>query len=322
MTSFYNNPLRLAVFICLLSIFSLRAHGQEHDTAKPVGTAMRNIHYHFTDTIDISIASLDGKLVPQGNHEFPVFDDSGSFALAIDTAEMSISADAMTHLLNDYTFAKIDAPLKKLSVSISGGTIKVKGVLHSKGDLPFESEGAITVTPDGLLRIHATKIKAAHLPAKGIMDLFGIEISDLVKTNKVQGLKVDKDDLILDPQQLFPPPAIRGRVSTVSLEGNNIRLTFGKPQQGKWAPLGNVRNYMSYRGGTLRFGKLTMADTDLTLIDEDQRDPFDFYLSHYQKQLVAGYSKTTPQSGLLVYMPDYGKVRMARAKATDRKLGK
>jgi hypothetical protein len=29
---------------------------------------------------------------------------------------------------------------------------------------------------------------------------------------------------------------------------------------------------------------------------------------HYKDQLVAGYSKTTVTGGLLVYMPDYGKI--------------
>ena len=64
---------------------------------------------------------------------------------------------------------------------------------------------------------------------------------------------------------------------------------------------------MHYRGGTLRFGKLTMSDTDMQLIDADPRDPFDFSPEHYQRQLVAGYSKNTPEGGLRVHMPDYRK---------------
>ena len=31
-------------------------------------------------------------------------------------------------------------------------------------------------------------------------------------------------------------------------------------------------------------------------------------MRHYKDQLVAGYSKTTVTGGLLVYMPDYGKI--------------
>ena len=48
--------------------------------------------------------------------------------------------------------------------------------------------------------------------------------------------------------------------------------------------------------------------------DADPRDPFDFYAAQYVKQLVAGYSKNTPQGGLRVYMPDYNE-----ASGTDLK---
>jgi hypothetical protein len=65
---------------------------------------------------------------------------------------------------------------------------------------------------------------------------------------------------------------------------------------------------MWYRGGVLRFGKLTMTDTDMKLIDADPTDAFDFFPDHYQDQLVAGYSKNTRAGGLLVYMPDYNKI--------------
>jgi hypothetical protein len=37
-------------------------------------------------------------------------------------------------------------------------------------------------------------------------------------------------------------------------------------------------------------------------------DPFDFYSAKYQAQLIAGYSKNTPQHGLRTYMPDYSRV--------------
>jgi hypothetical protein len=61
---------------------------------------------------------------------------------------------------------------------------------------------------------------------------------------------------------------------------------------------------MFYRGGTLRFGKLSMADADMQIVDLDPGDPFEFDLEHYTTQLVAGYSRTPPDLGLEVYMPD------------------
>jgi hypothetical protein len=50
-----------------------------------------------------------------------------------------------------------------------------------------------------------------------------------------------------------------------------------------------------YEGNRLRFGKVTMNDTDLVLLDMDPKDPFDFYLDRYKDQLVAGYTKNDTQ---------------------------
>jgi len=52
-----------------------------------------------------------------------------------------------------------------------------------------------------------------------------------------------------------------------------------------------------------------MSDTDLVLIDMDPQDPFNFFLEHYKEQLVAGYTKTTPDFGLRVFMRDFNKVQ-------------
>jgi hypothetical protein len=65
---------------------------------------------------------------------------------------------------------------------------------------------------------------------------------------------------------------------------------------------------MFFRGGVLRFGKLTMNDTDLLIVDADQHDNFDFWLDRYNDQLVAGSSRNTRDHGLVVQMPDFAKV--------------
>ena len=65
---------------------------------------------------------------------------------------------------------------------------------------------------------------------------------------------------------------------------------------------------MYFQGATLRFGKLTMMNTDLLILDDDPSDPFDFFLDRYNDQLVAGYNRNTRDHGLIVYMPDKGEI--------------
>jgi len=108
------------------------------------------------------------------------------------------------------------------------------------------------------------------------------------------------------PQQMLPAPRIRGNVTSVRIEGDQVIQVFGSgPAPGRrLLPYAQYRNYMYFRGGNLRFGKLTMTGADLALIDEDPKDPFDFNLDRYNDQLVAGYSKNTPSRGLKTFMPD------------------
>jgi hypothetical protein len=96
-----------------------------------------------------------------------------------------------------------------------------------------------------------------------------------------------------------------GRVTAVRIEGDRIVQVFGTQKADPaWKPPSS--NYMWYRGGVLGFGKLTMHDTDMRLIDANPRNPFDFSPDRYKDHLVAGYSKTAATGGLMVYMPDYG----------------
>ena len=59
-----------------------------------------------------------------------------------------------------------------------------------------------------------------------------------------------------------------------------------------------------------------MDDVDLILIDMDPNDPLDFYLEHYKEQLSAGYTKTTPDSGLRVFIKDFNKLHHAKVSPT------
>ena len=293
----------------MLAIVALRIQSQAAaaDHSHAVEVQMHNVMYHFTGSIAVHIGSLKGRLIPVKG-DLPVFDDKDSFNIQLASAVISITPDSLADVLNSYVLAARDAPLKNISIRIdSRGHLKVKGKLHSKGDVPFETDGTLSATPDGKILLHAEKIKALHLPVKGLMDLLGVNLADLIKTGKVQGIEVQKDDLVLDPERLLPPPHVEGRVTAVQVRAGQIVQIFGDTTKAPDWRLAEA-NYMAYRGNQLRFGKLTMSDTDLVLIDMNPKDPFDFYLDHYKEQLVAGYTKETPTFGLSVYMRDYDKL--------------
>jgi hypothetical protein len=276
----------------------------------------------LTDGIFVRISSLNGRLVPKPG-AIPVFDDKTSFGLDVDSASVTLTTTALTNDLNDYVFASADAPLKKLSASIKDDQLVVKGILASKGGIPFETAGTMSVTPEGMIHVHTTKVSALHLPMKKLMDLVGLDTQKLINTNKVKGVRIEKDDLILDPEDILPPPQLHGHLISLKVENSVLNLVFG-PQTGKpvdapFAESCGARNYMHFKGGSVRFGKLTMTDGDLELMDVNPADPFDFAIDHYNDQLVAGFSKMTPARGLCVHMPDYNTLNQHAAPAAANK---
>jgi hypothetical protein len=268
---------------------------------------MRNVMYHCTDQVAVHVLQLHGWVLPTQRARLPVLDDVQSFTLAIHFAEIAISTETLSTILNQYVFAAPDAPVKALAVTTAGSSIKVHGQLHARGDIPFETEGTAVATPEGHIRIHPHKITVAQVSVKGLMDFLGLTSAQFINTDKVRGVRLEGNDLILDPILLLPPPHIEGRVTAVRIADEHIIQVFGNQPKADAVPQSSG-NYIAYRGGQLRFGKLTMADADMMLIDMDPQDPLDFSLAHYKEQVVAGYTHITPEFGLRVFVRDFNKV--------------
>lgn len=120
----------------------------------------------------------------------------------------------------------------------------------------------------------------------------------------------------MDLNRLLPPPRVQARVTAVRIEGERIVQVFGATSSSTTQREDDLTpadpgapNYMFYRGGTLQFGKLTMADADLQVVDANPEDPLDFFLDRYYDQLVAGYTKNMPDKELVAVVPDFYRLR-------------
>jgi len=294
-----------------------RARSRAKAAAPPgVGVDMRNVDLHMTSDVTLRVRTLRGRFIPTRPGGVANLDASDSYVVAVDAGETAIGEASLNALMNEHVFARVPGhgkpPVKDLQITLEDGVLKQKGKLDKKIDIPFSVKGAVEPTPDGKIRVHAKSIKSLGLPVKGLMKVLGIEMDDLLKVEPGHGLTVDENDFIIDPQTMLPPPHLRGRVTAVRIEGNEIVQVFGDGPAARPAGQGRGRNHIYWRGGSLRFGKLTMRDTDLELIDQDQADPFDFSVARYNDMLVAGYSKNTPRLGLKTYMPDYDDLKAGR----------
>jgi hypothetical protein len=273
-----------------------------------VRAEMKGVDLRLDESTVMEVRWLRGALLPTQRGRPPWFDEPSTFKVEIDAGEVALSPESMSALMNNYVFNYPKAPVSDVKFEIHDGKLRQFATLNKKVKVHTEIEGDLSVTPDGDLRLHPTSIKAGGVPVKGLLNLLDIELSEMIDTAKAHGVRIDQNDFILDPEQVTPPPKIVGRVTAVRLEPDRIVQIFGAgAEKSALKPPFKADHYMFYRGGELSFGKLTMHGTDLQIIDAEPKDPFHFFLPRYNQQLVAGYSRTLPDKGLVVYMPDFEK---------------
>jgi hypothetical protein len=276
---------------------------EEPESRGPVRAELKGVNFRVAPDVVLEVHLLRGELEPTHEGKPPWFDDPTSFDLKIDQAEIAVSPASMAAALNRFAFNGPNAPVKDVEIKIENGHLVQTSTLNKKIPIRATLEGDLSATPEGDIRFHPTKIKTGDLPVKGLLNLFDIELSEVIKSQESKGIKVVDNDLILDPERLLPPPRMKGQVTAVRLEGDRIIQTFGSKGRAL-SPSYKADHYMYYQGGELSFGKTTMHGADLEIIDADPKDPFDFFLAQYAKQLTAGYSRTLASKGLVVYMPD------------------
>jgi hypothetical protein len=151
------------------------------------------------------------------------------------------------------------------------------------------------------------------------MHALGLHLDNMMNLSGARGVTVKGDDLYLDPLAIIPPPVVEGKLKSVRIEGAYLVQEFFHAADdtvfGGFVRVDpSAKNFVYFRGGNLRFGRLTMSDTDLLIGDADEHDPFDLYFTEYNRQLVAGRTSNLPNLGLRTWLVDFGDL----GKATEK----
>jgi hypothetical protein len=273
---------------------------------------MRNVDLHITPQIDLQVHHLRGRFVAAGTRAAPYLDDPRSYTVAVDTGEVAVDLPSLNAIVKR-ALEQGRSNVRRVDISIDDkGRLRQKGVVKKGVNVPFDMTASVSLTPAGLIRIHTESTKGFGIPVSPLLKVLRVQTDNLITIDQGHGIQVEGNDLLLDVSQLLPPPGFQGRLTSVRIERGALIQVFGSGTPRPIAPAADARNHIYWRGGQLAFGKLTMTETDLELVDEDPRDPFDFSVDRWSEQLVAGYSKTTAARGLRAHMPDYNDLRLKR----------
>jgi len=303
-----------AAAVCIAGTSVAPSHSPSDPAA--VHIQMKNVRLHVAPGVTLDVSHLRGLMISRTPGSPPVFDDQRSYVLQLESASLSMSMESLQALMNNHVFAYEGSPLKSIRVTAERNELKMSGKLHKGVDVPFSTKALVRASSDGRLLLQTQSMQALGIPSKGLLDLFGLKLDDLVNLKNRRGIEVNGNDIVIAPGEVLPPPEIRGRLSRVTLDHGRLVQVFddgsGGRQKALALPSPSSRNYIYFGGGDIRFGKLTMHAADLQLIDADPKDVFDFDPARYKAQLVAGYSKNTVSGGLKTYMPDYDDLRRRR----------
>lgn len=240
-------------------------------------------------------------MLPTSSTLVPSLDEANSFQLFIEKGVIHVNLADFGKYLNSTSPATF--PLKNIKVSAAGSQVRLSGILH-KLLLPLPVELLCDVAPasEGRTVLHVTKIDVLKLPVKAMLGGMHITVNDVIGKDPIRGIEVAGNDLFFDTTTLLPPPHISGQLTSTTVASPDLVLIFGNSRDDQ-AHLDQWHNFLRLTGGTVNFGNLTMHPADLTLVDASKDFWFDLDLVHYQTQLLQGFSRITPQSGLEMFMP-------------------
>jgi hypothetical protein len=292
-----------AAALALVAVIATASFGIGAGKA-PVEVEMRNVDLHLTNEISVHIRHLRGRFVAEGERQIPYLDDPRSYSVTIDSGEVAVDLLSLNAMMTRTLQGHSNVSGLRISID-DEGRLRQKGTVKKGIPVPFDVTARASVTPDGRIRVHSESVKGFGVPVNPLLKAFGLALDNLLKVDPGRGVSVDHNDLLLDPTKLLPPPVMHGTITAVRIERDMMVQIFGSGTPRPLSPAATSKNYIYWRGGQLTFGKLTMADTDLELVDEDPKDAFDFSVDKWSAQLTAGYSKVTPERGLKAHMADF-----------------
>ena len=289
---------------------SVASATNKEDPESYTNVLIHNVIIHNPQQTRMKVKWMRARMYPTKAGEAPSFDDMRSFRLDISDGLMGMNVTDLTQLLQNGALK--GSPLHNVSIQASGDQLRITATLRKIIPLPVQLIANVSASPNHRdIRLHTVKVSVLHIPFKAILGAFRLRTSDFFNS-KLNGIKVSGDDIDVDINHLVGEPLVGGNLTEVRLwKTGELMEYYGKPQEDA-IQVKQWRNFMRMRGGTLSFGKLTMHNTDLLLVDVSQSDWLNFDVMHYQEQLVNGETHITPTAGLQIFIPDIDKIPVSK----------
>jgi hypothetical protein len=214
----------------------------------------------------------------------------------------------ISRLMNRYAFpADGLAPLTDIRVRLPDGHIVMDATfnLNRFMNLPLRMVATVNPTPDGMIALVPTEIRAGFLPVDRIIGMLGMELSR-VMPGEARGMTFKGNMIVIDPLGMFPAPKATGRLTSVQIAGEHMVMSYDDGTPALIPPLlePEANSYLAMVGHDLLVGKITMKDICLQLVPLDAAAGWvELSLPNYRMQLAGGESSLMYADELLYRLP-------------------
>ncbi|MEB3297915.1 MAG: hypothetical protein VKO21_00325 [Candidatus Sericytochromatia bacterium] len=277
---------------------------------EPKGLATRfyaqNVAYRIDEAVVVDMASMDADLVPYDLNKPLMPSNIRDYLVKVHLAEFSMTDEALAALMNRHVFNFPGSPISDIRISCINGRLRQTAKLRKFGlTITTELEGNLTPNGKGQLVLRPDRIKSNGIPVKGVLDLFGVEVAEMLKAREDKGVRIDGNDIILFPDRMIPPPAMRGHCIGATIQQGRVTMRFDDGVRRERPALPEpARNWILMWGGNVLTNNNLVFDARIQLIDDTPENPMFYYQPLYLQQLETGLTVSTPRGEMITYLPD------------------
>ncbi len=289
----------------------MKAAGARDSGVRNVALEARNVDFYLADGVGYHIKRLKAALVPKEAGEPVDFDDPNQYTIHILSGEVLIRPQDLDALFNNYvltyeprSLASVENHTSKDTLAVTVGARLFK-FIPPVGGLPTTLSGPVKVGDDNWLVYTPTSVKQLGMPVKPLLDAVGLSLATVTPFDR-PGVKLEGDQLLMDPETLFPPPRLTiDRITKASLDDDGLTLVFASDSSdaGFTDPPHAADSYIWVQSGDARFFSTLLVNAHLELLSNND-EPLEFHLYHYRAQSAAGTIKSDADGTLIVRVPN------------------
>jgi len=122
--------------------------------------------------------------------------------------------------------------ISDITITTAGNELDLSGKKKGKVPVRFDLIGPVDLADAHTFRLHVDKIKAAGIPAKGLLKLFGFHLSKMMHPGTTNGVTVQDDAILINMEAIAN---VKGQMSHVQVSGKDLVIDFVPAPQTKKA---------------------------------------------------------------------------------------